>query len=249
MATLTELIAAEQVYTIGGVEYRMPQLGIADYSAVEEAIRAQRGDPIATAKKLIEGMKRADPERRRIMEMAYDDATKRQRVTAEELSTYLDTIPGMILTFWLRIRKHKPEITLDRASVLFEQWWQKQTAVLRAQLQAAMPPGATEQDLLTAAAHDGSAQVSQMIQYGLGMPSLNPTMTPATDGPASRCRGSSGSARSQPSTDGPTPRSEVLRSLRLLVRSVKDLLLALVACLWPRRRPCNPDGNGTATRS
>jgi hypothetical protein len=119
MDGLNQITAAGHTVTIAGRTYRLGPLTLEDYGEIENRILAGRPDPLAVA---LDKLDRLDEQQQRtLLARAYDEAVKCPMVTIAELERWRETPQGFCYRFWLMIRKHQPEITLERAAELIEQ--------------------------------------------------------------------------------------------------------------------------------
>lgn len=116
MDGLHELTAAGVTVSIGGREYRFAPLRLRDWGEIERRILATRPDPLdLVLPKLVDLPEHAQ---RQLLAVAYDDARRGRRVTAAEMNEWLTTPEGRVVQFWLSIRQHHPDVTLEQAEEL-----------------------------------------------------------------------------------------------------------------------------------
>jgi hypothetical protein len=118
MASIEELVQAEDVVTIGSERYTLRPLVARDYATIKTEIRKGRPDPIEQAKRLAEGL--TPDERREIFRQAYDAALHTRDVTARELDEWMASLDGAVFCFWLSVQKAHPDVSLQRAWELME---------------------------------------------------------------------------------------------------------------------------------
>lgn len=116
MDGLHALAAGEYHLTIGGNEYRLAPLRICDYAEIETFLLSRRPDPLdAVIPKLAH---LPEPLQRHLLSEAYQELRRGRRVSLDEINEWLATPHGEVYQFWLSIRQHHPEITLERAEEL-----------------------------------------------------------------------------------------------------------------------------------
>lgn len=118
MDGLNQLTAAGQAVEIGGRTYRLAALTLRDYGEIENRVVARRPDPVAVALRSLEGLSPRQQEF--LLGRAYDRAASAGRATAAEVDQWKQTPDGFCYLFWLMIRKHHGEITLERAAEMVE---------------------------------------------------------------------------------------------------------------------------------
>jgi len=123
MKSLEELTAAEDTRVIGGKTYTFTPLTMRDYGRIIKRIKAERGDPVEVARRLIEqlGQGLSAEDKKSIIDRAFTEGTKAKHVTAEELDTWKFSIPGFVFCYWLMLLPKHPELTEDDAQRLVEQ--------------------------------------------------------------------------------------------------------------------------------
>jgi len=133
MDGLNQLTAADHTIAVGGRTYRMSPLTLKDYGEIENRILAKRPDPLAAAIEKLQGLGRKQQEF--LLGRAYDRAVSARYVTAEELDHWRRTREGFCYLFWLMLRKHQPEISLEEAGRLLEQLTEDAEAELAARME------------------------------------------------------------------------------------------------------------------
>jgi len=141
MHGLNQLTAADHTVAIAGRTLRLSPLTLADYGEIENRILARRPDPLALVREKFDGL--SEEQQRFLLGRAYDRAAAAQLVTAEELRRWRDTPEGICYRFWLMVRKHQPEITLEEASELFRRAIDRHGAEIRRRMDQlnALPEG------------------------------------------------------------------------------------------------------------
>jgi hypothetical protein len=119
MDGLNQLTAAGYVVSIGGRDYRLGPLTLDDYGEIENRILAKRPDPLAVAIEKLDRLDRKQQEM--LLARAYDKAVKSPTVTIDELQLWRNTAEGFCYRFWLMIRKHHEQVSLQEAVELVEQ--------------------------------------------------------------------------------------------------------------------------------
>jgi hypothetical protein len=119
VSSLSELAATGDTITVAGKTYRLAPPSLDDIAEIHAQIKKERGDPIETVRKLTEGM--SAEERRPYVEQAYKDAIRSRHVTPEEEMAWGQTTAGVLYAFWVRLRKHHPEMTVEKVAGLIEQ--------------------------------------------------------------------------------------------------------------------------------
>jgi len=113
---LNVLTAAPWQQTIDGVDYWMEPLTLGDWGIIEQRLAKGRRNPLEVAKENLAGLEPDD--KRTLLESALKQARSADKVTADELLDYTATPEGMVLMFWLSIRKRNARITEARAAEL-----------------------------------------------------------------------------------------------------------------------------------
>lgn len=116
MDGLHELTAAETTVTILDRTYRLAPLRLRDWGEIERRILAGRPDPLDLVLSKLDGL--AEHLQRELLSRAYDDARRGRRVSASELHDWLSTPEGHVVQFWLSVRQHQPDVSLDDAEQL-----------------------------------------------------------------------------------------------------------------------------------
>ena len=172
-ASLEELVGLGDDIPIGGVNYTMSPMAAADWAMCQAAIKAERPDATAIALKLVAGLPAGDPERRRLLDRAYEDSVKAKQVTHEELEAWKGSITGICFCFWrMLIRKH-PDMTLERATALMEQFGQEAIDKIVEELRPQFPD-MTAEDLAAVMKDQGDTVLAGLISKGYGLPAKNP---------------------------------------------------------------------------
>lgn len=100
MDGLHELVTPEpKDVKVKGTAYRLSPLTIRDWGRLERRAIEARPDQLAIVARLTAGCKPEHAEK--LLEMAYRDAMRGQRVDAEELNSYLASAAGVAAQFWM----------------------------------------------------------------------------------------------------------------------------------------------------
>lgn len=174
---ITQLFAAPETPTIGGVEYMMPPADGDDYAKIDKRIVSLREAPEDVVAKLAP---HASPEvALKLFEKAYDDAMHLNRVTARQQSEWLDTLAGSQYLFYLSINKNHPEVTEEKASELLGQLAKEhlQRAIIALQKRF---PEATDEQITEVAIKTEEQTTAALLASVSGMPTENPTIPAKT---------------------------------------------------------------------
>jgi len=175
-ASLEELVGLGDVLTIGGEKYTTTPMSANDWALCQAEIKKDRPDATQVALKLVSGLPPDDPERRRLLERAYEDSVRAKQITHEELEAWKGSIQGICFCFWRMLIHHHPEITLERATALLEQFGQEALDTILEQLQPQFPD-MTAEDLAAVMRDEGGAGntvLASLIAKGYGLPAKNP---------------------------------------------------------------------------
>ena len=119
MDGLNQLTAADHALEIAGRTYRLGTLTLKDLGEIENRIVSKRPDPLAVA---VEKLDRLDQKQQEfLLGRAYDRAALARRATVREVEAWRRTREGICYLFWLMVRKHQPEITLEKAVELVDE--------------------------------------------------------------------------------------------------------------------------------
>lgn len=116
---LAKAIGAPKTIPIGGVTYILAPLGIKDLGMVENELRGKMKSPVESVAPHLAGL---DPKAQEMMlRIAYDDMRLPvQQVSREMLASFIDTLDGMKLCFWIMLRKNYPDMTKEQTDALWE---------------------------------------------------------------------------------------------------------------------------------
>ena len=191
MATLEDMTASPEEVTIGGDTYTVTPLPARDYGRIYKKIRELRPDYEMVAHKLAEGCT-AD-ERRRIFDRAWGEATKAKVISAGELKEYMLSIEGSAYCFWLSLQPCHPDITIERATELQQEWAASEMESLFASMKEHFPDASSEDMASVMMAHDQGV-FGKLVEKISGLPRKNASgPTKETETQTDRSRGGDGS--------------------------------------------------------
>lgn len=102
MDGLSRAIGAGSSITVKGRTYKLRALTLEDFGEVEQHILSQRPDPFAPLHRDLEGLPEAVVNR--LVDNAYREARKSNKVTGTELTDFLNTVDGIKFSIWLCLR-------------------------------------------------------------------------------------------------------------------------------------------------
>ena len=179
---LDDLVAGEETWELEGKTYRLGKLDFADQAEITKRILSKRGDPMKAASRLLAICEPG--ERKDILARAYDDETRIKQVTPNEYDDFTHSVEGYVLTAWLALRKHHPDITEEEAGRLIEAKARETLALITIELQKVVADATPEQIAeAVVAAEDGV--FGEIVAGLLGLPAGNsqsPAKRPGTIG-------------------------------------------------------------------
>lgn len=117
MEGLSEFVPEPVAIEIDGQTWQVGPLLLADYAAMERQLLG--GRQRANAARLDALRDKDDPDRKAILLAAFDEMRRAAGATHEELQAWLNCAEGILIEFWLRVRRGRPGITVDAIRSLF----------------------------------------------------------------------------------------------------------------------------------
>ena len=106
MEGLSRITGAPVKIKICGEDVLLDGMTIQDYGAVEQEMLKRRREPIAIVAPYLEQMPEAMAEK--LLNRAYKDSKSANRVSAEELQEWIDSLEGVSFCFWLKLEQRYP---------------------------------------------------------------------------------------------------------------------------------------------
>lgn len=115
-----EVVEDGVVFRVGGRQWKLPKATkkemASDVATVNAHLQKTRKGPIEAVLPEIEKLKGFPDLQKQLMDRAYNDLKKgetERHVTNDDLTTWLDTMPGILFTMGLAFRRVHPEVEDD----------------------------------------------------------------------------------------------------------------------------------------
>jgi len=120
MDGLLELVPPSTTFNVGGIELRISQLRVADYAQASAHLLSKR-PPLEEALPKILAQCPDQDTKNAVAGYAFTRAMRGHVVPTDELLDWLNSDPeGMVWFWWLRLKRHQPDITLDQTETLLQ---------------------------------------------------------------------------------------------------------------------------------
>ena len=161
--TLAEVTAAAAPLQIAGQTYFLSVLRAKDWGEAARVLNLRRRRPLEIVKDHLAGL--SIDQQAILLELAYKDERAGEFLPIEDVQRWFRTPEGRAYKWWLMVRGKHPAMTLEQAEDLL--------------VQSALEEDERERQLLSAAAQTTEARAARMEREAEGMPSANPTQSPA----------------------------------------------------------------------
>jgi hypothetical protein len=115
MDGLARAVGAGVPITFDGIDMVLEPLTLKDFGVIEQYLLKEKRpniltDAVRAAAAIPDDLPKSERERlsRQLLEVAAHEASKFNRISADEVAAWLDTIEGVIFTVWLLLERRKP---------------------------------------------------------------------------------------------------------------------------------------------
>jgi len=117
MNGLYEIAPSCVAVEIGGREWRISPMRLADYAELERRLLRDRRSPLLAAIEALCGQ--SEQRQKYLLGLTFDEARRADKASHEELDAWLRSDEGILHEFWLRLRPTQPGTTLANVEALF----------------------------------------------------------------------------------------------------------------------------------